>query len=278
MVRVPTNLMSAETWRLIVDGAADGATNMAVDEAILHTVAAGQSPTLRFYQWHPAAISLGYTQSAALISPQLNKSNIDVVRRITGGRTVLHQHELTYMICIPAHDWRVRDGVLASYRRISSGLAAGLRQLGVTLDAVAADVRAGSQSAACFDQPSASEIVVGGRKLVGSAQARKRGVVLQHGSIPLYGDVGAIADHLALPERKRDDLRRHLRHHATTLTWAVGQTPAPSTVIDRLVNGLADALAVSFKLGALTAAEHAHSAQLRQQKYAADAWTYRRNL
>ena len=264
-------LRGGETWRLLVDGAADGATNMSIDEAILHSVAAGQSPTLRFYQWNPPTISLGYTQSAALVD-----SPLDVVRRITGGRTVLHQHELTYMICIPADDWRVKDGVLASYRRISAGLAAGLRQLGVELDAVGVDVRANRDSAACFDQPSASEIVVRGRKLIGSAQTRRRGVVLQHGSIPLYGDVGTIVDHLSLSLSERDSLRRHLRHHATTLTWALGKTPHISDVICALLNGLSTALDIQFTEGEMTVTENLLATQLRDEKYLMEMWTHQR--
>ena len=126
-------LLPQAKWRLIVTEPADGATNMAIDQAIAEAVAQGEVlPTLRFYSWHPACVSLGQSQSAALLD--LNRCTAlgwDIVRRATGGRTVLHIDELTYSIIAPENEPRVKGGVLASYQRLSLGLQAGLEAAGL---------------------------------------------------------------------------------------------------------------------------------------------------
>ena len=136
------------TWRLIVDGEADGATNMAVDEAILSHVSEGRSqPTLRFYAWSPPCLSLGRSQPLADVDlAACRAAGVDIVRRPTGGRAILHTDELTYSVALPQDDPRVAGDVVDSYRRISEGLLAGLHQLDVEA------VQAVGQSASGTDQ------------------------------------------------------------------------------------------------------------------------------
>src|SRR5205814_2575613 len=119
-------------WRVIIHRAADGPTNMAIDEAIADSVAAGAvPPTLRFYAWEPACISLGYTQPVTDVDfDSLHAHGWDVVRRLTGGRAILHVDELTYSVAAPSDEPRVAGGVIESYRRLSAGLMAGLAKLG----------------------------------------------------------------------------------------------------------------------------------------------------
>ena len=121
------------TWRLIVDAEAPGAANMAADEAILNSVIDGASlPTLRFYRWHPPCLSLGRNQKLAEVDlPACRAAGIDIVRRPTGGRSILHTDELTYSISLPQADPRAEGGVVQGYRRLSEGLLAGLKRLGV---------------------------------------------------------------------------------------------------------------------------------------------------
>ncbi len=181
-------------WRVIDTGIADAATNMAIDEAIMMAHASGDvPPTLRFYGWQPAAVSIGYFQQAEkdIDLSACAAAGISVVRRLTGGRAVLHDMELTYSIVVRDTDPSVPAAVIASYGHFSKGLLAGLRLLGINAEmnisrqAYGQNIRNQGASAACFDAASSYEIKYDARKLVGSAQVRKYGVILQHGSILL---------------------------------------------------------------------------------------------
>ena len=120
------------TWRLLITPPADGATNMAVDEAILHALADGVGqPTVRFYQWQPPCLSLGYNQTWRDVNTAACAARgYTWLRRPTGGRAILHIDELTYSIIAPEVEPRVHGGITESYRRLSQGLLAGLRSLG----------------------------------------------------------------------------------------------------------------------------------------------------
>lgn len=265
------------TWRLLVDGEADGATNMAVDEAILTAVVEGSSPpTLRLYAWSPPCLSLGRNQPLADADlAACRAAGVDVVRRPTGGRAILHTDELTYSVTLPQGDPRATGDVVTGYRRLSEGLLAGLHLLGA--EAVQAGVRgpAADPTAICFQTPSDYEIMVGGRKLVGSAQWRARGGVLQHGSLPLRGDLARIVAYLPLPEAGREAQRHHLRARAVTLEEAVGHPIPFAQAAEALAQGFAQALNLALVPGRLTARERALAAELRRSRYAASTWTAR---
>jgi lipoate-protein ligase A len=267
------------TWRLIVDGEAGGATNMAVDEAILSAVVEGSSPpTLRFYTWAPPCLSLGRNQPLADVDRAACRAvGIDVVRRPTGGRAILHTDELTYSVALLETDPRVTADIVTSYRRLSEGLLAGLHGLGVGAIQAYGERSgdAAAVTAVCFERPSNYEITYGGRKLVGSAQWRARGGVLQHGTLPLWGDITRIVDCLAFPPGERAAQRVALRARATTLREALGRGVPFAEVAERLAEGLAGALNVTFEPGALTAEERALASGLRRDRYAAPEWTGR---
>ncbi len=258
-------------WRLIYSPAADGPTNMAVDEAILHTVGSRESgPTLRLYRWEPPCLSLGRGQPIQDVDRRaLKAAGYGLVRRPTGGRALLHIDELTYSIIVSEDDPRVGGGVVESYRRLSAGLVRGLERLGVT--DIVADERVedrGGEGAVCFEVPSHYEITVGGKKLVGSAQMRARGVVLQHGAIPLYGDIARICPLITdLPDAAR------VRARATTVERALGRRVGWEEAADALAAGLAEALRLRPKLDQMTAGESAAARGLRAGKYTAEAWT-----
>ena len=269
------------TWRLIRSAPADGPTHMAVDEAILRAVAAGLvPPTLRFYAWEPACLSLGRAQSVEDVDLEaLRAAGFDLVRRPTGGKAILHVDELTYSVVAPQEEPRVAGGIVESYRRLSSGLVRGLERLGVA-DLVA-DQRVenrGLKGPVCFEVPSDYEITVGGRKLVGSAQMRARGVVLQHGALPLYGDVARICPLLAAhPEPAR------VRARATTVEEALGafgsvqagRTVTWDEAAEAVAAGFSEALNLHFETGTLTDEERAWARQLRAAKYATEDWASR---
>lgn len=272
-------------WRLIIeDEPRSGAANMAVDEAIAIASAAGDvPPTLRFYRWSPPAVSLGRHQKVADVDgARIEALGYDLVRRTTGGRAILHTDELTYSAAAPADEPRMEGGVMDAYLRLSNGLLSGLQALGLQAEKAGADVRAGRDvSAACFEVPSAYEITARGRKLMGSAQSRRQGYVLQHGSLPLFGDIARLVDVLALPADEAATLRNQLSTRALTLADALGVAEdSPllgfAHVSAAMSAGFAETLNLELVPGALTATEIRCSAELIREQYANPAWTQHR--
>jgi lipoate-protein ligase A len=271
--------MTTTTWRLIITDPASGAWNMAVDEAIAISSARGDAPpTLRFYRWRPATVSLGRHQPVEDIDGgRLQERGWGLVRRPTGGRAILHTDELTYSIAGPASEPRLQGAVLDVYNRISHGLLTGLRRLGVNADKAPADKRAGRDvSPACFEVPSAYEISVGNQKLIGSAQRRAGGYVLQHGSLPLHGDVTRLVEVMVFEdEGRRDAFRAHLAQRATTLEAALGRRVTFWEAAAVLLDGLNSVLEVDFDEQPLSPAELALAKEIQAEKYGSDAWTRR---
>ncbi|MBE0690587.1 MAG: lipoate--protein ligase family protein [Anaerolineae bacterium] len=266
-------------WRLINDSPTIGAHNMAVDEAILRAVVDGaQPPTLRLYAWEPACLSLGYGQRVTDLDwARLAAHGWDAVRRLTGGRAILHTDELTYSVALPL-DHELADGdVVQSYRRISTALLAALRTLGVQPAADPLHEPLRSVDPVCFETPSHYEITVDGRKLIGSAQARKHGGVLQHGAFPLHGDIARICDALTYDdEAARDTAKAHVRARALTLEEALGRRVGWSEAAQAVIDGFRDTFDLELDLQPLSAAEQTAAAQIRDDVYAADTWTHRR--
>ena len=247
-------------WRLIIEREArTGAWNMALDEAIMDAVAAGEAlPTLRFYAWEPPCLSLGKRQPLDGVDlARCRADGVDVVRRATGGFAILHTDELTYSIAIRPNDPRSDGAILDAYRKLSQGLMAGLRLLGATPEmnpVVPGGVH--NASAACFEVPSAYEIVMAGRKLIGSAQARPAGRVLQHGSLPLVGDIARVARYLAYErEDERASLAQHLRERATTARDALGRAVSYDEAAEAMARGFAAALNLTYEPGEPAPAE-----------------------
>ncbi|MGD9148029.1 MAG: lipoate--protein ligase family protein [Anaerolineae bacterium] len=266
------------TWRLLVDGEADGATNMAFDQAILEAVAEGASlPTLRFYAWAPPCLSLGRGQPLADADQDACRgAGVEIVRRPTGGRSILHTDELTYSVSLLQSDPRAEGGVVESYRRLSEGLLAGLHRLGVQVaQSVSRGLDSAEDSAVCFETPADYEITADGRKLVGSAQWRTRGGVLQHGTLPLYGDLTRIVDYVVVPDAERGAQRRYLQLQALTLEEARGQRVSFAAATQALIAGFAQALDLTLLPGELTSSERARSAEIRANVYASPDWTAR---
>lgn len=216
------------TWRLILDLPARGAWNMAVDEALLESAGRGEvPPTLRLYGWEPACLSLGYAQPLTDVDEgRLAAQGWDVVRRPTGGRAILHVDELTYSVTGPVHEPRLAGDILTSYQRLSGAILHALELLGL---AVRAEPQAGAANGTtvqpvCFEVPSHYEITFGGKKLVGSAQARRKEGVLQHGTLPLHGDLKRITEALTFEnETERAAAAERLLARATTVETALGR-------------------------------------------------------
>jgi lipoate-protein ligase A len=272
---------SANTWRLIETKTAPGAWNMAVDEAILE--AAGRRevlPTLRLYSWSPPCLSLGYAQTITdLDYSRLQARCWDLVRRPTGGKAILHTDELTYAVIAPTSEPRLAGSVLESYQRLSKALLYALDLLGIP---ATADEKAPGNSnhqdnnPVCFEIPSNYEITFQGRKLIGSAQARRKGSVLQHGSLPLCGDLSRIVQVLHYEsETARQAAAKRLLARAATVESILDHPVTWESARDAFVPAFEQILDIRFQNVELTAPEQARASELVEQKYAHPSWTER---
>jgi len=268
----------AHPWRLLIASPTDGASNMAVDEAILYALAEGSGqPSIRFYRWEPACLSLGYNQRFSDVDEAACRAlGYTWVRRATGGRAILHTDELTYSVVARADDPRVGGDIVESYRRLSRGLLLGLRRLGAEAAQSKGNMpKNPEQGAACFDTPSHYEVTLNGKKLLGSAQVRRKGIVLQHGALPLEGDIARIFEALLLTPAEKIALSQKLLARATTLAAELGRVLSFDEVAEALVAGFAQALNLNLQPGQLSDRERELTQQLRAQQYANDAWNKR---
>ena len=268
--------MSNPAWRLLLDAPAEGAWNMAVDEVLLDGVAAGSSPpTLRFYTWMPACLSLGYFQPFSVVNVEgCRKLGIDIVRRPTGGRAILHDRELTYGVALPASLLGHDAGILPSYRRLSLALQAGIQRLGIDVS-LAPESEAPTQAVrgpACFDRPSAHEILLRGRKLVGSAQVRRAGALLQHGSIVIEPRIETLVACLRLDD---DPMTAAGRLGGGVAGLAEAGTFEPALIAGAIAEAVAREFDVQLGPGRLTESESGAASLLVRSKYQSPDWTRR---
>jgi lipoate-protein ligase A len=181
-------------WRLVVDGDLRGARNMARDVAMLEAVADGEAPpTVRLYGWKPPCLSLGRHQGIEAADLEFCRAEgIDVVRRPTGGRALLHHLELTYAVIAPLSEGPLPRGLQEAYRTICAALVRAVRTLGVDAELTGGEVNLQlpnpKTTIPCFEAPAGGEVVVAGRKLIGSAMRAHGGAILQHGAILLDWD------------------------------------------------------------------------------------------
>ena len=268
------------TWRLLLTPPARGAWNMAVDESILLHIGRGESlPTLRLYAWEPACLSLGHAQPIADVDMnRLTQRGWEVVRRATGGRAILHTDELTYSVIAPNNEPRLAGTVLESYNRLAQTLLLAVKNLelpvemkeDVTQDAVLRN------NPVCFEVPSTYEITVDGKKLIGSAQARKKEGVLQHGSLPLTGDLTRICQALVFEnETAREDASKRLLARAATVESALGRAVSWETVTQAFIHAFEAQLGLSFERGGLSESESKKADELVTEKYDHPSWTER---
>jgi lipoate-protein ligase A len=290
MSDITSPTISSEAWRVITDPARPGALNMALDEALLVAQATGDlPPTLRLYAWEPPCMSLGYFQraTAEVDLAACAAAGVDVVRRPTGGRAVLHEHELTYSIVV--RQALLPGSVLDTYQVLSEGLLAGLRYLGIKGEQVrprpkparneqaAAAKAEDGLHAACFDAPSWYETVVAGRKIIGSAQTRRDGVILQHGSLLLSFDPARLTGLLRVRQaERRPAMEALLAAKATSVADVTGRAVGFEEAARAITCGLAAALRLTMFQAGYAADEIELAKQLYRDKYTTEQWTLRR--
>ena len=250
----------------------DGATNMALDEAILQArLREIVPPTLRFFSWDPPTVSLGYGQrlDATINVEVCQPLGVGLVRRPTGGSAIYHdalEREVTYSVVARAGDFEGSTDLLETYRWIGAGLTAGLRRLGVPAEMVPVKPSEPSAMPAfCFARTGSYEVEVAGKKLVGSAQRRQGGAFLQHGSVLLGADVARLR--LLFPQ-EGDPLAG-----MTTLEKVLGRRLTFREVVEALAAGFRETHGLPLTPGGLTRDEEALMDRLVREKYDTDAWT-----
>lgn len=274
--------------RLLTTGHRSAAENMAIDEAVLTEIAAGRSlPTLRFYGWKPAAISIGYFQSLAeeIDLDACKAQGVAYVRRITGGGAVLHEHEITYSIHLPEPTLIsaeavkstpggagmpafVPPGILESYGKICGGVVRGCELLGIKTQFVALNdiVTQGTP------------VHAGGRKISGNAQTRREGVILQHGTVLLHVDVEKMFSLLKVPsEKMKGKLIQDIKQRVTSLSDVAGREISFDEARVALHGGFAAEFSgVEFVPGELTQNEKTLAEKFKKEKYESDIWNAKR--
>jgi lipoate-protein ligase A len=253
---------SRAAWRLLIDDDLPGARNMARDVAMLEAVAADEAtPTLRLYGWDPPCLSLGRHQGLDAADFDFCRSEgIDVVRRPTGGRALLHHLELTYAVIAPLAVGPLPRGLQEGYRAICTALVRAVRTLGVDADLTGGEVNLQlpnpKTTIPCFEAPAGGEVVVGGRKLIGSAMRAHGGAILQHGAILLDWDGRLQAGAMGLD----DD--GGLRPQITTLRDELGRE-LPRTVLEEaLIEAFGSELGVEFEMEQPSDADRAREQEL----------------
>jgi lipoate-protein ligase A len=210
----------------------------------------------------------------------LHANGWDVVRRPTGGRAILHVDELTYAVIAPLEHPLLRGDILASYQRLSRGLLAALENLSVPAAGEAHYPRPADTQptdSICFEIPAHWEITANGKKLVGSAQVRRRNAVLQHGTLPLHGDLRRITRALAFEsEPARAAAAARLLERSTTVEGVLGRLVSWDEAADAFAAGFARALGLNLNPGELSPAEAARAAELVGEKYGDRGWVRRR--
>jgi len=198
----------------------------------------------------------------------------ELVRRPTGGKAVLHTDELTYSVIARADEPRVAGTVLESYNRLAQALVEALRLINLPVETEEnAVTNQRNTDPVCFNAPSTYEITVGGKKLIGSAQARRKEGVLQHGSLPLNGDLTRIVEVLTFPdENTRQLAAQHLLVNATTVETALGRVLSWETVAQAFVVAFGSVLKMDLQPEDITPWEKSRARVLVEEKYAHPKW------
>ena len=271
------------TWRLLNTGRASGPFNMAVDDALVEGVAAGEiGPVLRLFGWNPPAVSFGYGQNPRreVDLERCRRAGVDLVRRPTGGRAVLHWEELTYSVSCRQDDPELGGRIDETYRLIGQCLVEGLRLFGVEtslerVNARAVRVRGEAVTAPCFSSAARWEVKCRGRKLIGSAQRRVDGAILQHGSLLTGPAHLRLLDLLTpIPAPLQEEWRRQLEQESIHLGECTDRELDIKELAACLAAGFGRQLGVEIKPAFLTFAEERRVQKLNEERYGDPLWTY----
>jgi lipoyl(octanoyl) transferase len=278
--------MNKEVWRFIDSGNRSPSFNMALDEALLDWHSEGKiPPVIRFYGWEPATLSIGYFQKVEkeIDLEAVKAHGLGFVRRPTGGRGVLHEHELTYSVIVSEDHPEMPKTVTEAYRVISEGILKGFHQLG--LEAYFAVPKTDEErsalknprSAVCFDAPSWYELVVEGRKVAGSAQTRQKGVILQHGAILLDLDEDKLFSLFKYPnERVKERMKSAFKNKAVAINEISPRRITLEEAKEAFYKGFAEGLNIELESYQLTEEELDYVNKIAKERYESDEWNFKR--
>ena len=278
--------MKKEVWRFIDSGNCSPSFNMALDEALLDWHSEGKMPpVIRFYGWNPPTLSVGYFQKVEkeIDMEAVKEHGLGFVRRPTGGRGVLHEHELTYSVIVSEDHPEMPKSVTEAYRVISEGILKGFHHLG--LEAYFAvpktveerDALKNPRSAVCFDAPSWYELVVEGRKVAGSAQTRQKGVILQHGSILLDLDEEKLFSLFKYSnERVKERMKKAFKDKAVAINAISPRRITLEEAKEAFNKGFAEGLNIDLESYQLTEEEIAYVQKIAKERYESDEWNFKR--
>lgn len=246
--------------RLIVDPPLRGSLNMAIDKALLQSAAESGVATMRIYQWAPATISLGYFQASASREGHGASSDCPIVRRASGGGAIVHDREMTYSLALPSKDrWASENRDL--FDRVHRTLIDSLDNFGVSGCDVFREPKPESRSEPflCFERRAKGDVILGGYKIIGSAQRRLQSALLQHGSVL----VGQSACAPELPG-------------AIELSESAACTLTLPALIEEWPGRLAHAMGWNVSAAELTQAERDEAESIEAKWFGNDEWTYKR--
>jgi len=250
---------------------------MAIDEAIFRENQRTDSPsTLRFYSWSPPSVSLGYFQAAQdeINVEACRRYSVDIVRRPTGGKAVLHENDLTYAVIASERNPLFPADILGTYKVISDCIAGGLSELGIETD-MGGNERSYQElslRAACFSSPSRYELLAKKKKICGSAQLRSKGVFLQHGSILLDFDPVKTCALLLPQEGDRSWQTKKLRESVTSIYEQIGAPVPVENICHIMKKSFEKKLDIELVEGCLTPEEESLKLRLMTDKYMNDEW------
>ncbi|WP_347861296.1 biotin/lipoate A/B protein ligase family protein [Salimicrobium sp. PL1-032A] len=272
---------SVDTWNFLYTPDLSPAMNMALDEALMKWHREEKiSPVVRFYTWSPAGLSVGHFQKTdgRINKEGVNNYQVDIVRRLTGGRAVLHDDELTYSIIVNEQHPMIPNTVKQAYLVLSEGLMKGYSNLGIDAEyAIPDEERMNNQSAVCFEEPSWYELTIHGKKAAGSAQVRQKGILLQHGSIPIRTDETKLFDMFTYPsERVKERAKNGFKHKAVSIEDVTDEKITVEHVRDAFLQGFEDGLNVSFEPLQLTEEDWQEVESLAESKYQSEEWNLKR--
>jgi lipoate-protein ligase A len=262
---------TTQIWRFILTQPLCGAENMATDEALLRSFDPAHSlPTLRLYGWNPPALSLGRFQKAAevLDLERCQSDNIAVVRRVTGGGVIYHADELTYSLVCAPEQIPPATSIKDSFRILTGFLLAFYQKLGLdasyATDSAPEGTRLGERTPFCFAGKESFDILAGGYKIGGNAQRRLKGIIFQHGSIPLHNHAATGLSYM------RDQAPEHITGTASLAEYGV--SCARDTLQQKLAATFSDYFSVELKEDTLSAQEQTDRDDLLTNRYRADSW------
>ncbi len=262
-------------FRLITSEPQNGFMNMAIDEAIAIACNKGIAPpTLRLYAWNPPCISVGYFQDVDQVIDisECKKQNIAIVRRLTGGKAVLHNKELTYSIISPSKNHIFSNGIKGSYKLIADCLLHGINDLGISAE-ITERPSIKENGFSCFLDTSFYEISVKGKKLIGSAQKRWKNLFLQHGSLIISPSYIQLAGLLRF--NNHEDRTRFINLHNEKSTSIEEETKRGSDIFEiksSIKKGFEEKIGIKLFEGELTDFEKEEAERLLKEKYGNENW------